>query len=124
MNALVRITYIFGAIFIVLGIVAYLVAEPRSLTALIPAGIGVLMLATGYGTTIPSIGRYMGMATALLVVVLILGSFRGVGNLLGALVGGGDITIGMIAQTVIVVLGVVYLGLVGQHMSARRKHAA
>jgi len=90
--------------------------DSPSITALIPAFIGIPLLLAGIATTNPNLGRYGGMASVGLVALLALGSLRGVFLLLGAAFGGDEITYPMVLQTVLVLLSGVYLYLAFQHI--------
>jgi len=90
--------------------------DSPSITALIPAFIGIPLLLTGIATTNPNIGRYGGMASVGLVAILALGSLRGLFLLLGAAFGGDDITYPMVLQTVLVILSGIYLYLAFKHV--------
>lgn len=124
MNFLVRLTFGFAVLMIVIGVFAYVTAdaENQSITALIPAFFGIPLLGAGYAATRADIGRYGGMAAAGLVVLLALGSVPGVFALIGALGNSEEaVSTGMIVRTLVTVLAVGYLVLVGQHMRERAK---
>lgn len=125
MNNLVRLTFGFAIVLIVISLASYFAvsADDRSFTALLPAIVGVLLLGAGFAASNPSTGRYGGMAAAALVVLLMLGSLRGVFLFIGAITGGDEITLAMIVQIVIVLLGAGYLFLVAQHMRERSRTA-
>lgn len=120
-NFLTRLTYGFAVLLIVIGIAAYVTAEEPSFTAFIPSAVGVLLLGAAYATTRPDIGRYGGMGAVALVILLALGSMRGVVNFANAVSDGSDLTVGMISQMVIVLLSIAYLVVAGQHMRSRMR---
>jgi len=120
-NTLVRVTIGFAIVLILMGVGAYFAADPRSSTALIPAVIGVLLLATGFGTTNPKIGRMSGIASVVLVMLLAFGSIRGVISFANAIVNSEPVSLGMIVQVVVVVLSLLYLGFAFQHIRKRVK---
>lgn len=123
MNNLVRVTIGFAILLIVMGAGSYIAADPRSSTALIPAIFGVLLLATGYGTTNPKIGRISGILSVVLVLLLALGSLRGMIGFVNALASNEAVTLGMVVQVVIVVLSIAYLVFAFQHIRKRMKAA-
>jgi len=125
MNTLVRLTFGFALVLIVLGVGSYFITpeESRSFTALLPAIVGVLLLGTGLGTTRPSMGRVSGIASALLVIILAVGSLRGVILFFQAITNNEEITLAMVVQVIVVVLSVAYLAAVGLHMRQRRAHS-
>ena len=91
-------------------------SDSPSITALIPAFIGIPLLLAGLATTSPQFGRYGGIASTVLVALLLLGSLRGVALLFGALFGDDDVTYPMVLQTVLVLLSAGYLYLAFTHI--------
>lgn len=124
MNTLVRLTFGFAIVLIILGVGSYFITpeDNRSFTALLPAIVGVLLLGTGLGATRPSTGRISGIASALLVIILAVGSLRGVILFFQAITSNQEITLAMVVQLIVVVLSVAYLTAVGMHMRQRRAH--
>lgn len=104
-----RLTIGFGALLIALGVISYAASDAASITALFPAFAGVPIVLAGLLMGQPG-RRKPGLYAALVFVLLLaVGSLRGVGLLFGTLGGDDDVTLAMIVQTVIVVLGVIYL---------------
>lgn len=143
MNFLTKLTIGYAIILIVVGVGSYILADTDedttaedtaaivegeteattdeeesspSITALIPAFLGIPLLIAGVLTTNPAIGRPAGMASVALVAILALGSLRGVFLLIGAATGGDDITYPMVLQTVLVILSGIYLYLAFKHV--------
>lgn len=123
MNSLVRVTYGFGILLIILGIGAYLLSSPdsRSATAFIPTVIGILLLVAGWGTTNPQIGRMSGIAAVVLVLFLALGSIRGLVSFINAFVSNSTPTVGQYTQVLIMILSVLYLGFAFMHIRKQIK---
>jgi hypothetical protein len=127
MHFLVKLTYGLAVVLIVIGAAAYLAAaeETRSFTALIPSIVGVLLLGTAMLANTPKTGRIGGIASAVLVLLMVLGSVpRGLVGFINAITSGGELNLAIITQVVVIVLGVIYLGIVAQHMMSNRKRAA
>lgn len=144
MNFLTKLTIGYAILLIVLGVGSYVLADTddddaadadtpaeivdeaedaaeddedsTSITALIPAFIGIPLLLAGLATTSPQFGRYGGIASTVLVALLLLGSLRGVALLFGALFGDDDVTYPMVLQTVLVLLSAGYLYLAFTHI--------
>ena len=116
------LTLIFGAAFVVLGVIAYLVTGTQSITALIPAFLGVIFVVLGVIMRAPSRTRHAGHAAATLALLGLIGSARGVPAVI-ALVQGGEVQRpgAAIAQTVMVVLCAVYLALAIKSFRDARK---
>jgi len=112
MNTLSQVTIGFGVLLVIVGVVSYAAAsgDSRSITALIPAFIGLPLAVAGWATTRENLRRYAAWAAVLLVLALLLGSLRGVALLVGALTGDEDVTFPMVLQTVLVIVSAVYLG--------------
>lgn len=104
-----RLTIGFGALLIALGVISYAASDAASITALLPAFAGVPVVLAGLLMGQPG-RRKPGLYAALVfVLLLVVGSLRGVGLLFGALGGDDDVTLAMIVQTIIVILGAIYL---------------
>lgn len=115
-----RIIFIFSAIFILLGVGAYLGTGSQSWTALIPAIFGLLLGLAG-GFSLKSL-KHGGHVAALLGVLGFLGSVKGLIKL-PALLAGGPIErpAAIIAQAIMAVLCVVFIALcVKSFIDARR----
>ncbi len=99
----------FAVLLIVVGIFAYFVTAANSITALIPAFVGIPMLIAGYATTRPryrTIGLYAAAGLALLMVI---GSFRGISGFISGITGKGEISGAAWLQVVLAVLSILFL---------------
>ena len=76
---MVRLTFVFATLLIVLGLVAYfgLSGDTKSVTALIPAFAGVLFALVGVVALKPGLRKHAMHASMLLAVLGIAGTFRG-----------------------------------------------
>jgi hypothetical protein len=123
-----RITIGFGIALIVLGVLGYLLTlgGGSSITALIPALFGLALGALGLVAQQKEDWRKHAMHAAAVVGVLgILGTLRVIPNVIALLTGGTVATLsGTIAQVVMLVLCVVFVGLcVRSFIDARRTGA-
>ncbi len=120
------LTLVFGVVFVLLGVVAYLVTGMQSVTALIPAFFGVVFVVLGVVMRDASRARHAGHAAAVLALLGLLGSARGVPSVI-ALAQGGEVERpgAAVAQTVMVVLCLAYLALaIKSFIDARRARDA
>jgi hypothetical protein len=117
-----RTTILFGGALIVLGIIGYTGTGAVSITALIPALFGAVLVALGW---FARSARYRKLAVSLAAaigVVGLLGSLRGVTGLMD-LISGGEVQrpAAVIAQSIMAILMVVFVALcVRWLMGARR----
>ena len=117
-----RTTIVFGIVLIVLGIVGYVGTGAVSITALIPAVIGV-MLAIAGGLALNERYRKHAMHLAAAIGLLaFLGTARGLIDLLGLIVG-DDVQrpAAVLSQSVVAILMAAFVGLcLKSFMAARR----
>jgi uncharacterized membrane protein YoaK (UPF0700 family) len=116
------LTLVFGVAFILLGVGAYLGTGTQSVTALIPAFFGVVFVVLGVIMRHTSRRKHAGHAAAVLAVLGLLGSARGVPDAI-ALAQGGEVERpqAAIAQTVMVVLCLAFVVLaIKSFVDARR----
>ncbi|ROP34655.1 hypothetical protein [Pseudokineococcus lusitanus] len=103
------LTPVVGAALVVLGVLGYVLTGADSLTALIPAVVGVLMLAAAAVARSPRLHRH-GIHAALLVALLgLLGSSMNVVRLPAVLTGTAERPAAVVVSTVMAVLLLVYL---------------
>ena len=111
-----KLTLGFGVVLVLIGIVTYFATGTESITALIPAFIGLLVLLAGFLITRPgtySVGLYLAIALALLMVY---GTFRGVAGLLE-----GDLSSATVISVVLLLMSVGYLTAAATHIFAGRR---
>ena len=115
-----RIIFIFSAIFVVLGVAAYVGTGMQSWTALIPAIFGFLLALAG-GFSLKSL-KHGGHIAALLGILGFLGSVKGLVKLPAFLAGAPvERPAAIIAQAIMAVLCVVFIALcVKSFIDARR----
>lgn len=101
---------IIGAIFLILGIVAYVVSDFASVTALIPTVLGIPVIALGYAGREGMRPRWAAIGLAIFAILAIGGSAMGVSDLI-AWLGGEDIDTmtAAVSQGIMVLLGIVLL---------------
>jgi hypothetical protein len=120
---MVRATIVYGGALVVLGVLAYILSAAASVTALIPAFLGVVVLALGIaGRAFPGAALFVVVAAALVAVVAVFGSFRGVAAFL-ELIGGQQVErpIAAVAQALTVLLSVGYLVVIARRWMAGRR---
>lgn len=123
MTAVTRTT---GVVLIVIGLVGYLASGAASVTALIPAALGVVVLGLGMAAAREGLHRHMIHAA---LVVALLGLVASLPRALnaGAVMTGGDVErpIAALASLAVVVVCAVYVGLgVRSFVTARRTRTA
>jgi hypothetical protein len=107
-----RTTILFGGALIVLGIIGYTGTGAVSITALIPAFFGVVLVVLGWFARNERYRKHaVRLATAVGLVGL-LGSVRGVTGLID-LISGGEVQrpAAVISQSIMAILMVVFVGL-------------
>lgn len=115
----------FGLALIVLGALGYLASAAQSWTALIPAMLGFPLVLLGALASKASLRKYAMHAAALLTLVGLLGSARGVPQL-AALISGDEVArpAAAVAQSIMAALCLVFVILcVKSFVDARRKRA-
>ncbi|GAA1821291.1 hypothetical protein [Nesterenkonia flava] len=111
-----RLTFITGGLLVVVGVIAYIVTEFSSWTALIPAIVGAVLLLSG---AIALKSLMAGIHIALLVALL--GAIAQLHPIFGNLVGDGDNTAAGVTALITFLVLVVYLILgVRSFLAARR----
>ena len=91
-------TSICGAILIALGVIVTIVSDSGSVTSLIPAFVGIILLALGLAASAkPSIGHHLMHMMAVIALLALLGS-------LGSLIGRGSTGWALLSQLVTIVV--------------------
>lgn len=109
----------FGIVLVLIGVGTYAAAGGASVTALIPAFVGVLMLLAGFAISRPGSRPFGLYAAATLAALLGLGSLRGVIGLLG-----GEVALATVTQLVLLVLCLVFLVVCIREIGAGRRVGA
>jgi hypothetical protein len=122
---LAQVTIVFGALLTLLGVGSYLATGMVSVTALIPAFFGLPILGLGFVMRNPARTKHAAHGAALLALVGVAGSARGVGPFF-ALLGGEDVErpSAAIAQTLMALACVVFLVLAIKSFRDARKAQA
>jgi len=120
------ITVVYGGLLVMLGVAGYLATGRESVTALIPAFFGMPLVALGMAAAAREASRKHAMhGAALLAVLAVAGSARGVPSFV-KLLGGGEVDrpAAAIAQAVMFALSLVFVILcVVSFVRARRARA-
>lgn len=106
-------------VLVLIGVITYFATGGASVTALIPAFIGVPMLVAGFlitrsGTS--SLGLYLAAALALLMA---LGTLRGVSGLFG-----GEVSTATVVNVVLLLMSVGYLIVAVRNIFAARRRSS
>ena len=117
---------VFGVVFVLLGVVSYFVTGRESVTALIPAFFGVLFVVLGLIMRDEAKIKHAGHAAALLALLGLGGSFRGIPSTVTLLQGGEvERPQAAVAQAVMALLCVVFVALaIKSFVDARRAREA
>lgn len=119
-----QITVIFSLVYIVLGVVGYLLTGGVHMTALIPAFIGVVLLVLGLLGRKEKLRPHVMHAALLIGLLALLGTARSLLKLPAAFDGTAERPEAVFAQAATAVLSVVYLALgVRSFIAARRARA-
>jgi hypothetical protein len=110
---MVNATIGFGAALVVLGLAAFGLTRGASVTALIPAFVGALMLGLGLlGRALPRAATPAIIGAAVIAVLAVFGSMRGLAGFMALLAGEPvDRPVAVIAQTLTLLLALGYLAL-------------
>lgn len=121
-----NVTIGFGAALIILGVVGYVASGAASWTALIPALFGVLLAALGVAARRERVRMHAMHGAAVLGVLGLLGSARGLLKLPALLSGGAlDRPAAVAAQSVMALLCLAFVALcVKSFIDARRSRTA
>lgn len=117
-----RTTSIFGLLFLLLGLGGYAATGAESLTALIPALVGLLFLLAGRLAQKETMRKHVMHGTVALGVLALLGTIRSLPKLF-TLAGGGDVErpAAVVSQAVMAILALAYVALgVKSFVDARR----
>ncbi|MGF1470660.1 MAG: hypothetical protein ACFB50_02825 [Rubrobacteraceae bacterium] len=111
-----RLTFGFGVVLVLIGVVTYFATGGASVTALIPAFIGVPVLVAGFLTARPgtrSLGLYLATALALLMA---FGTLRGVSGLFE-----GDFSSSTVINLVLLLMSAGYLVVAAREIFTSRR---
>jgi hypothetical protein len=123
---MVNTTIAFGAAFIVLGLAGYFGSGMVSATALIPAAFGVVFCILGLLARDPGKRKHAMHTAALLGLLAVLGSGRGLTKI-GSILAGEPVErpAAVIAQSIMALLGIVFVALcIKSFRDARRSRVA
>jgi len=109
-----KITIVFGALLIITGLAGYFGTDTKSLTALIPSAIGIILLICGF-LAVNEKNKMMAMHIAALIGLL------GALGLIPQLLKEGQPTAALISKVTTLVLCVVFVGLCVRSFIQARK---
>ena len=112
----------FGIGMILLGVISYFATGQESVTALIPAFLGIVFVILGYVMRDEAKAKHAGHAAAGLAVLGLIGSARGIPAFV-SLLGGGEVErpTAAVAQTLMALACVVFIGLGAKSFRDARK---
>ncbi|QBI18248.1 hypothetical protein ER308_00780 [Egibacter rhizosphaerae] len=113
---MIRLTQGLGVLLIALGLAGYTLGETQHWTALLPAGLGAVVLVLGIVAALVSAHQHFVHAALVLALLGALGSLRQVGALVT-----GDTGIAPVVGTLAAVACAVYVGLGIRSFVAARK---
>ena len=111
-----RLTLGYGVVLVLIGVVTYFATGRESITAMIPAFIGLPVLLAGFLTTRPatrSFGLYLAIALALLMA---FGTLRGVAGLFE-----GDLSSSTVINVILLLMSAGYLVAAAREVFTGRK---
>lgn len=121
------VTLIFAVLLFLLGVVGYIITGQESITALIPAALGVLLgLCAAWAWAMPSWRKHAMHVAMVLALLGVLGTLRAIGPLVTLLTGGQvERPAAVIAQVIMLALAAAYLALgIKSFIDARRARSA
>lgn len=121
MSKMPAITIGFGILLIVIGLISYFGTDGGSITALIPAFIGLPVILAGFAMSNPKYRTWSLYGAAALSLAMIAGSFRGISGFFNSLSSGATVTYPQIIQVVLAVLALVFLVLVIRTILSERR---
>ncbi|MGQ0574755.1 MAG: hypothetical protein ACT4RN_11210 [Pseudonocardia sp.] len=125
MDAMLRLTFVIGGVLVVLGIVAYAATGAASVTALIPAFVGIVLLVCGgIGSRSDAARKHAIHAALVVALVGALGSLMQVVRLGEVFAGTAARPAAVIVSTVMFVLLVTYVVMGVRSFVAARKARA
>lgn len=109
-----------GAALVVIGVGAYALSDFASVTALIPAIFGVVIVALGVAGRRTDRTRAAVIGIGALGALGVLGSLRGLPDVIALLTGGTvDSTVAAVAQGSMILIGLVLAGVAARDLLAR-----
>lgn len=118
-----KLTIIFGLVLILTGLIGYFGTGGASITALIPAFLGIIFVITGVLALKENFRKHSMHVAVMFAVIGLAGSFRGLVQL-PALITGGEVLLptAVILQSIMAIVCGVYIGLsVKSFIDARKK---
>ncbi len=118
-----KLTIIFGLVLILTGLIGYFGTGGASITALIPAFLGIIFIITGGLAFKENFRKHSMHIAVLFALVGLAGSFRGLIEL-PSLLSGGEVALpqAVILQSIMAIVCGVYIGLsVKSFIDARKK---
>ena len=121
MTNVTKLTFIAGGVLVVVGLVSYIASGAASLTALIPSGLGVLLLIAAVLARNPAIRRHVMHVAMLIALIGIVATFGNTLRLGEVFAGTAERPLAVIARALTVQPLVVYLAVgLASFFQARR----
>lgn len=124
MTNVTRLTFIAGGVLVAVGVIAYVASGAASPTALIPSGLGALLLVAAVIARNPKLRRHAVHAAMLVAVVGILATFTNTLRLSEVFAGTAERPLAVVASALTCVTLLVYLGFgIASFVQARRSRS-
>lgn len=122
---MISLTLLVGTLLVVLGIVGYVTSDAASLTALIPAGVGVLLVLAAVLGRRPQLRPHAVHAAMLIALLGLLGSLMNVAQVGALLAGTAERPSAVVVSLIMAVVLIGYLAVgVRSFVAARRLRRA
>lgn len=124
MTNVMKLTYIAGGVLVVVGVVSYIASGAVSLTALIPSGLGALLLIAAVVARKDAIRRHVMHVAMLIALIGIVATFNNTLRLGEVFAGTAERPLAVIASALTFVTLLVYLGFgIASFVQARRNRS-
>ena len=124
MSSVTKLTFIVGGILVALGVISYVASGAASATALIPSGLGVLLLVGAVIARNPKLRRHAMHVTMLIALIGIIATFSNTLRIGELFAGTAERPLAIAASAITFVTLLVYLALgINSFIQARRSRA-
>lgn len=121
MTNVMKLTYVAGGVLVVVGVISYIASGAVSLTALIPSGLGALLLIAAAVARNDAIRRHVMHVAMLIALIGIVATFSNTLRLGEVFAGTTERPLAVIASAVTFLTLLVYLGFgIASFVQARR----
>jgi hypothetical protein len=120
-SSVTKLTFIVGGVLVAVGVISYIASGAASLTALIPSGLGVLLLVGAVIARKPNLRRHAMHVTMLIALIGIIATFANTFRLGEVFAGTAERPLAIIASAITFVTLLIYLALgIASFVQARR----